>query len=730
MDRIDSYIQQAFAKFRDVSEIQAQKEEMADHLRDRIADAIGQGKSEKEAFASATAAMSDAMPDLEQTLAEFLRPEFKTGVKPKPHTKEIYINFYRYHRAMMLMCVQVLFTLMLLGVCEVYVDVNNQHWEQWSGILIGMAGWFDLLMGIFIIYSIAAYIINPRKIKQVSMSPWTLMVRFCIGAVLIIILTLIFWYAFLFPDDADQAFQLLVPFLVFYTAFFIIFCCLGWFRQHRYMKEPDVTQDTALAKGGLILAAVFLLIGLAPLLGLVDMHNRAFYHDRPYYEGVRNENNQLQYELDNCSTSLEHAQRQLNAETGPSYYAIMPNASIIADGIPSILQQPPLSIPANYKGSSPLREGMWAHISDPDTHYPLWQVHGTNRDYKIIDAQWQWQGQGNTMSAPSMMGGGMVMPGAGGLSGMGTMSGSSNPMSGMMMGSGMAGIMVGDSQPPERKEHTLTLDGDFPATDLAENVICARQFPFDEYKLGMIQAVAPETVGVGETLPLRLGIGNLDARNAKLLLTLEYDDGLQQDAIPSGATLFLGFIGSREYREYKTAFTVATDAEHRFRLTLRNESGQVIAETDVVVNRSPEVPDEAPAIEDDSLRLKDMFRAMNREFIDRLPEEERDSPQAQQLKANDFFITQIETTIPDLFLVAEDLAQSFREKTYDRDAALAEIQRARNAFDSNGTILSLSTLTMLEKVKNNPDAMSNEELELTRRLTALTLKSMEMEFDK
>ena len=168
-----------------------------------------------------------------------------------------------------------------------------------------------------------------------------------------------------------------------------------------------------------------------------------------------------------------------------------------------------------------------------------------------------------------------------------------------MMG-GMPGMPGGDMgyQPPERKEHTITLDSDFPATDLAENVICARQFPFEEYKLGMIQAVAPETVADGETFPVRIGVGNLDARNAKLLLTVEYGDGLHQDAIPSGATLFLGFLGAREYREYKADFTVANSTgnadannngtngnEHTLKLTLRNESGQVIAETSVAVNR-------------------------------------------------------------------------------------------------------------------------------------------------
>ena len=147
-------------------------------------------------------------------------------------------------------------------------------------------------------------------------------------------------------------------------------------------------------------------------------------------------------------------------------------------------------------------------------------------------------------------------------------------------------------EPPKPKEHTLSLDSDFPVTDLTDKTICARQFPFEEYKLGMIQAVAPETVANGETFTVRLGIGNLDKRNAKLLLTVEYDDSLHQEFIPSGATLFLGFVGSQEYREFKADFTAQSDSsaqsdgEHSIRLKLHNESGTVIAETNVMVNRA------------------------------------------------------------------------------------------------------------------------------------------------
>ena len=600
MDRIDSYIRQAFAKFQDVPEIQAQQEEMADHLRDRIADAMGQGKSEKEAFDAATRAMSDAMPDLEQTLAGYLRPEFRpesqTGKKPKPHTKEIYINFYRYHRAMMLMFVQVLFTLVVVGLIGVYGEIYKQ-WERWTGNLTGIAFYFNLFMGIFVIWSVAVYHLKPLHTKRVSAGVWELLAKYGIGFVLITAIVLIQWYATIFPDDHDAIFQLLLIFLLFYSVSFILFSCLGWFRQQRYTKAPDIEQDTPLARWGLMLTGVCWIVILLPLLISVYRSNEKEYRDRPYQEGLQSDINRLQQELGNCSDRLENAQRQLNAEMGPSYYIPsdgrihFESMPMLPGAFPTMPISPIPMIPTNYKGQPILKKGMWADIFDPDTRASLWRIHGENRDYKIIDTEWRFQ----KMSS-DMVGGGMAMMGGG----MAMMSGGMG-MSGGSSSSGMGGFGGGSIVPPEPIEHQLTLDSDFPATDLAENVICAREFPFEEYKLGMIQAVAPETVAGDESFPLRLGVGNLDAKNAKLLLTVEYDDGLQQADIPSGATLFLGFVGSHEYREYKVDFTVQkSDAaaetpesasqqvdspanEHTIRLTLRNESGQVIAETQVVV---------------------------------------------------------------------------------------------------------------------------------------------------
>ena len=238
MDRIDSYIQQAFAKFQDVPEIQAQKEEMADHLRDRVADAIGQGMGEKEAFASATAAMSDAMPDLEQTLAGFLRPEFRpefqrTG-QPKPHTKEIYINFYRYHRAVMLMFAQVLFTLMVLG----YIELSSIS-EHLTMNMIGVIFWVNLVFTINVVYSTIAYMLNPLRVKQVSISSWRMLARYFIGALAVYLGTLLFAISPCCggPNFNDVMFVLVWFYLLFYSMFFIVFLWLGWFRQSRILKR-------------------------------------------------------------------------------------------------------------------------------------------------------------------------------------------------------------------------------------------------------------------------------------------------------------------------------------------------------------------------------------------------------------------------------------------------------------------------------------------------------------
>ena len=591
MDRIDSYIQQAFTKFQDVSEIQAQKEEMADHLRDRIADAIGQGKSEKDAFASATAAMSDAMPDLEQTLAEFLRPEFKHGVKqqPKPNTKEIYINFYRYHRAMMLMFVPALFTLMMILLSD--FSVRQMQWEmrwKWIDNLMGITAYFNFFVGIFVVFSIVAYILKPRHVKRVSVSPKTLLIKYGIGVFLITTIALVQWYATIFPEASDETFRLVLYFLLYYSVFFIVFCWLGWFRQHRYMKAPDFTQDTSLAKWGLLLSAVFLTINLFALLAymnMVGLNIRQEYEHGGPYNSVVMYNNQLQQEIEEIRKRNQVSRDELNALHDDELYKPR-NAVIVGDPMdysPMTSLHPPV-IDLNHRDNSViLRDGTAAGVYDSRRHainQQLWTVPGLKGDYKIIDTGFRF--------LPDMPGGSSSMGMSGMMMGPGDMMGGS--MGGMSMGAG-SGMMsggMGSFEPPERKEHTLTLDGEFPASDLAENVICARQFPFEEYKLGMIQAVVPETVADGETFPLRLGVGNLDARNAKLLLTVEYDDGLQQNDIPSGATLFLGFIGSHEYREYKTEFTLRadstpTDGKYSIRLTLRNESGLVIAETKVMV---------------------------------------------------------------------------------------------------------------------------------------------------
>jgi hypothetical protein len=634
MDRIDSYIRQAFAKFQDVPEIQAQKEEMTDHLRDRIADAIGQGKSEKEAFDSATVTMSEAMPDLEQTLATFLRPEFRpefqNGEKLKPHTKEVYINFYRYHRAMMLMFALALFTLAMILIGESYA--HEKQWP-WCENLLGLTVYSNLIIGIYVVCSIVAYIVKPDHIKRVSVSLWKLLAKYGIGVFLITVIVFLQWYATIYSNirssyDVDGIFLFCFFLLLFYSVFFIVFSCLGWFRQHRYMKAPDVTQDTSLAKWGLVLSAVFFTVFLiisqmfqARILGFVRQEYEHGSHGSVVIRINELLNNERRLQ-DQLRDTVKHLEVARWAEL------YMPgNARIVGDPMeysPMTSLVPPV-VHLNRKNPM-LKEGLAAQVYGDSAIGIIWRVPGFKGEYKIIDTRnpflptFNMSSMGGSgmsgmtgmgMSSDVSMMGGMggdippidVPPMAAGMMGEPQMSDSSAVQIPMPMAAGMVAepqMMVGVGMPPgeivampvgggmgyvlpEPKEHTLTLDSDFPAADLTESVICARRFPFEEYKLGMIQAVAPETVGSGETFCVRLGIGNLDAKNAKLLLTIEYDDTVQQEFLPSGSTLFLGFVGTREYREYKADFTAQTSGEHTIRLTLRNESGQMIAETKVTV---------------------------------------------------------------------------------------------------------------------------------------------------
>lgn len=175
MDRIETYVKEAFAKFKDLSEIQAQKEEMSDHLRDRIRDAISQGASEKKAFEAVTADLSDSMGDLEQTLSEFLRDEYRQEniVKPKPETKEIHVNLFRYHGTFLTLFVEALVVLTVL------LSVGHQYF-QLPGISQGVDANFNV-QGILyvliwtasfhVIISIIRYAVAPLKTKRIPVGP-------------------------------------------------------------------------------------------------------------------------------------------------------------------------------------------------------------------------------------------------------------------------------------------------------------------------------------------------------------------------------------------------------------------------------------------------------------------------------------------------------------------------------------------------------------------------------
>ena len=714
MDRIDSYIHEAFAKFQDVPEIRAQKEEMADHLRDRIRDAIAGGKSEKEAFDSVTRTVGESMPDLEQTLAEFLRKEFRNGEKPKPKTKEIYINFYRYHRAMMLLFAQILFTLIVLVMCEFIlhrIDIQPNVLQQWIRDIHGLIFWFNFAIGIHVVYSIAAYMWNPCRVKRVSVSLLRLLGKFVLGAIVVFIATLIFFATIVASLYIDYMLRLLLSFLIFYAVFFVIFSLLGWFWQSRYIFAPDRSQDTLLAKCGLMFTTVFLvvltmfmLMGMGNHLHYITMERQfggSFGLAKRIQDLTESENN-LRSQLQDTQNRLQNSQIRTYAVTGD--YSEFPRDGflkpIVDDDNPDPMDGRISleAMPANQQiPQFRLKNGQAACIWDENDER-IWMPPGIRQDYQIEDTRRPTFSFSAPMTSSSNMDISMFMPPSG----------------------GMGIIEVAETRKP--RLHELSLDSDFPATDLAEQIICARNFPFEEYKLGMIQAVAPRAVIQG-TFPVRIGVGNLDAKNAKLLLTLEYDETLEQELISSGSTLFLGFLAANEYREYKFDMRVKENGPHEIRLQLRNESGQVIAETKVTViceelQESMGNPEEITAVD-----LKETLHGMLMECQKLAELAEPDSPIVPIANS----IRRIESQIPGIFDCPYELTKSFREKTYDRESALAEISKSKKIFDDFGVKLPEITEFFLEKVINSPEKLTDAELEMTKRFTNHTVKILETE---
>jgi len=714
MDRIDSYIHEAFAKFQDVPEIRAQKEEMADHLRDRIRDAIAGGKSEKEAFDSVTRTVGESMPDLEQTLAEFLRKEFRNGEKPKPKTKEIYINFYRYHRAMMLLFAQILFTLLVLMMCEFIlhrIDINPTLVEQWIRDIHGLIFWFNFVIGIHVVYSIAAYMWNPCRVKRVSVSLLRLLGKFVLGAIVVFIATLIFFATIVASLYFDYMLRILLSFLIFYAVFFVIFSLLGWFWQSRYVFAPDRSQDTLLAKCGLMFTTVFLVVLTMCMLIGMGRHLHYITMERQFGGsfGLAKRIQDLTESENNLRSQLQDTQNRLDAAVGD--HKKLPRSGYlksITDDSPHPMNVNARlhAMPANRQiPELRLKNGQAACIWDENDER-IWMPPGIRQDYQIEDTR-----------RPTFS---FSVP---------TTPSSSMDISMFMSPSAEMGIIeVAETRKP--RLHELSLDSDFPATDLAEQIICARNFPFEEYKLGMIQAVALLAANADATFPVRIGVGNLDSKNAKLLLTLEYDERLEQEHIPSGSTLFLGFLATHEYREYKFDMRVKENGPHEIRLQLRNESGQVIAETKVTVDYEEyEASMSSPAEQlptETTLDLRDVLRTISTSteysnyltergsFI--IPFDLPDTPGKIQPFATNF---------PGIFDCPEELAKSFREKTYDRESALAEILRDKKILDDFEVNVFEFTKFYLEKAVNSPEKLTDAELEITKRVTNHTVKEIE-----
>ncbi|MDR1492341.1 MAG: hypothetical protein LBT05_06445 [Planctomycetaceae bacterium] len=576
MDRIDISIQEAFAKFQDAPEIRAQKEEMADHLRDRIRDAIQQGKSEKEAFAEATAAVAESMTDLEQTLSQFLQPEFRNDKKrnqipTKLNSKEIYINYYRYHRAIMLMFAEILLCLTVLFLCVLINDISGAYFDPELAVapLLVITLCTECLLSVFVIYSVVAYMRNPNRVKSVLITWQDWLKRFLLGAVLLLIANMLFFYTLdseLFKREFFVPTSVYLFCLAFYTFFFILFSVWGWMRRGRYTTPPDTGQNQPLARWGILLTAISLgalfiptLLETRHLLIINNKYANLVNHEIMDYQRLQKSEQNLSQQVKILSQQLETTQNQLIAVSGE--HMRIPDAMILAQGESpdNLLIDQSIRHKINFRFNSSrlvsaknenilfkradtFPENSARSIIDANGIF-VWSVPGINADYNIIP---------NRHIPPYNL-----LP-----------------------------ILPFGSEPSLEKteKYALSLKSDFPAHDLTDRMICARSFPFEEYKLGMIHAVAEENVEPNKRFYVKVGVGNLLSENAKLLLTVKYDSGLRQQYIPSDSMLFLTFLKAREYREYAIEMIATTPGEHKIQFQLRNGSGQILAETSATAN--------------------------------------------------------------------------------------------------------------------------------------------------
>ena len=145
-----------------------------------------------------------------------------------------------------------------------------------------------------------------------------------------------------------------------------------------------------------------------------------------------------------------------------------------------------------------------------------------------------------------------------------------------------------------------------------------------------------------------------------------------------------------------------------------------IAETKVTVvceelQQSMGMPEEITAVD-----LKEVLHGMLKECQWQLPESVEDYEHIIPA-----ILPQIEARIPGIFDCPEELAKSFREKTYDRESALAEILEYKKILDDFEVPKDATASISFEKAFNSPEKLTDAELEMLIRITNHSVKSLE-----
>lgn|GEM_PF-4090071 len=624
MDRIASYIEQVFAKFQDVPEIRAQKEEMADHLRDRIHDAMNRGMGEKEAFESVTGTMSESMSDLEQTLGEHLRKEYCGGnlAKPipvKPESKEIYINFYRFHRVFFIFIGQLLLTIPLIVTMSNRIPLNPSIDAQMGLLCFAIVG-----LSLAMIFSVCAYVLHPLRIKRVSTDvPW-LLLKF-LGYLMLFLglffLPLLYGRVSFDPYNTDAWITMcgnLFAIFVITTILYFMTAWLGWWNIEQYTKAPNPRQDSPMVKVGLIgLAVAYPVVVFCLLFSIGDSQSEMMTlkssvdANRQQQAGeisrLQNDINRLHGDI-NRLLGFSPINRPIHAVAGPDIRdqqtglppssppgmmgAMGMSGSMGGFGMNGSVEMSPMGGPMMSGPPIPQPPGQFIRDNDP---FIRMSFPGFRESIVVMKANPELK------TTPS----GMFSMSANNGSGMGSggMSSSSSGMGGMLPGQKFRVFDI---------PHELSWGDSFPVEKLDTLKICmddghpTKIIDFKARKLGKITAAFSHDEA-SKTITARLGIANLETRNRELLLTMEYGDGLSHEKYPSGTTFYLDVFAAQEYREFEMPplaiiKPVVEFAEQKtITFTLRNREGLVLDQYVLEEPKYPVMPTYQPAMIDEKV---------------------------------------------------------------------------------------------------------------------------------